>query len=405
MLTILMAWRNVWRNPRRTWLTVLAIALAVGLLNFGYAYFLGVTSRIYATSLEEEGQVRIVARKYAVRERLLPLEEALTVDDQRLEAIARVPGVDWVGRRVAFGGLLDVHDRNTVALGLGLDDGDARDGYHLDRKLVAGRLPAASGEVVIGRVIVDRLHARLGDELTLVTRSAEGSTAAANLKVVGIANLGGGILSRRFFVRFPDAQKWLRMPGQATMLVIAGGRIGREHILIEHLGRARVVRPGELAQAWQDHGLFAGAYTVIQVVLDFITAIIMTVAAMGVISPMFVAVMERTREFGVMMALGVTGRRILSGVLLEALLTGLVGGFLGVAWGSACAAYFAHFGLALGPSITKLALPIPSVIYPVVSGSDTFSAFAIGVGVAAIGAIWPAWRAARLDPVVAMRSH
>src|SRR6185436_4018731 len=105
---------------------------------------------------------------------------------------------------------------------------------------------------VIGTAIVDRLGARLGDELTLVTRSAEGATAAANLKVVGIARLGGGILSRRFFVRFKDAQRWLRMPDRATVLVLAGGRIGHEQVLVERLRRAGAVRPGELIQAWHD---------------------------------------------------------------------------------------------------------------------------------------------------------
>lgn len=405
MLTILMAWRNVWRNTRRTLLTLVAIALAVGLLSFGYAYFAGVTGNIYATSLEEEGQVRIVNKRYAERERLLPLEESVAADDARVQALARMPGVISVGRRIAFGGLLDVRERNTLALGLALEDHDARYGYHLARKLRAGRLPAAPGEAVIGVGIADRIGARLGDELTLVTRSAEASTAAANLKVVGIANLGGGILSRRFFVRYADARRWLRMPDRATILVLGTGRLGQEDAAIDALRRAGALLPGEVAQNWHDHGLLAGAYSVLQVVLGFITAVIMAVAAMGVINPMFVAVMERTREFGVMMALGVTGRRIMGGVLLEALLTGLLGAAVGVAWGGACAAYFAYAGISLGTSIAKLAVPFPSVIYPVIQASDLLSAFATGVVVAAVGAVWPAWRAARLDPVVAMRAR
>ncbi|MBS1153940.1 MAG: Cell division protein FtsX, partial [Myxococcaceae bacterium] len=131
-----------------------------------------------------------------------------------------------------------------------------------------------------------------------------------------------------------------------------------------------------------------------------ISGVFLSVVLLGIVNAMLMSVLERTREIGTMLAVGMRRRKIVGLFLAEGLVIGLIGGLLGVAIGLLVVTWLHHVGLPLpAPGATA-----PSIIRPFVSNRFLISA-AIGTPLgAALASLWPAWRASRLRPVEALQS-
>jgi len=265
--------------------------------------------------------------------------------------------------------------------------------------------PMAS-EIVIGSVLARNLKIGLGDELTLLGSGRDGSFAAAVVNVTGIFDSGMPDLDRSF-VQMPLAlfQEVFAMDGHAHEIVFKlsdleqVSRVKAE--IVQQLPAASDLRTYDwdelepsLKQAIQAD--LAGAW--------FMYGILIILVAFSVLNTVLMSVLERTREFGITMALGLTPERLGRLILLETAVMGAIGLLLGVLIGAALIMWFGKYGFSY-PGMDEMAerFNMPARIYPQVQLLPLFIGPVIVYIASLLAALYPAFRLRWLDPVQAMR--
>jgi len=217
---IQLAWRNIWRNWRRTILTSLAVALGIISIIFSYSYLEGTTESIYKNLIEIElGHVKIVSREFMRLERIMP-KEHLIYNSTELEAdISSLLGISAMTERIKFYLILSSEDENEPCVGLGINPEEEKNFFDLRQHLVQGNyLQESAAEMLIGDGLAQKLGVGLGDELLAVTTDVNYSTYALNFTVAGIFKTGFTFMDKNFFyIPIEKAQELLDCQGQGDL--------------------------------------------------------------------------------------------------------------------------------------------------------------------------------------------
>jgi len=279
----------------------------------------------------------------------------------------------------------------------------------IPRLIQRGRYLAATDapEVVIGAALARNLRVDVGDELTLLGSGRDGSIAAVVLPVVGVFTSGVPELDRHL-VQMPLAtfQDVYAMGTHAHVIVVSGARL---EDIPERYARVQAHLPPDRGLVLLDWDrLVPGVRQLIQAdtVQNWFTYIVLiVVVTFSILNTFLMSVLERTREFGLMLALGATPLKIGALVVIESALLTLLGLAIGVAAGTAIATYFYFAGFTF-PGMAEIyaQFGLPGVITPKLS----FQALTVGPAVIFVftlaAALYPALRIRRLQPVEAMHA-
>jgi ABC-type lipoprotein release transport system permease subunit len=430
-LTLRLAWRNLWRNGRRTAISLAAVAFATLILVFGVAMQEGGYGAMIASAVGVfTGDLQVQVRGYRERPRL---EETIG-DATALEArVARLPGVEAVAARGEAYALVSSPRRSYGAQVVGVEPRRERRVSSLAGTLRSGRYLSSGSaeEAVIGATLAKNLHLALGDELTVLGQGKDGSLAVAACKVVGIFSSGSPELDRQM-VEIPLGafRRAFALGDEAHALVVrtrgldALPEVHREvaavlSSLASRASRAsRADRSGESGAAGSSGGdrLVALDWSDLEpglqqgIALDaavgwFLYGVLVVVVGFSILNTFIMAVLERTRELGVLLALGARSGFLGRMLAAESLLLLLLGLALGVALGAAVSAYFGVHGIAFSSSEELLAhWNLPARIHPRLDlRALTVGPLAVLVATAA-AALFPVLRVRRLRPVDAMRT-
>jgi putative ABC transport system permease protein len=452
MNNLKLAIRGVTRNKRRTLITVGAIALALTAMIVINAFMDGSTKSTEDKVVEVTGHVQLYATGYYDKSRTFPTDIAIGDLDHTLARIRGMEGVTEATARITFGGLI-VHGEDELAgLVVGIQPESADLINDLADKVKEGRYltPEDTGNCNIGYRMADLLHVEVGDTLTVVTQTAYGALTAVDLKVVGIlATLNPMIDEGGILIRLQDAQRHLELPDAATSILVNGESPDDAEklkgTLLASLNAGVTPEEEEVEKAApsaddEEVPLFAeGAPTggfetpVEQVkaptragfegytwyelnhlifellgfknqIMDIIRAIMVILAAAMIVNTMLTNVFERTREIGVLMAMGAKGRQILGIFLGEAATLGVIGSLAGVILGGALGLVLQSVGIDLGDEFTELVkIPMDRVFYALVRPMMLLNAFGLGLIVSVLAGLYPAAKAARMLPTKALR--
>jgi ABC-type lipoprotein release transport system permease subunit len=406
-LSLRLAWRNIWRQKRRTWLTALAMVFSNVLLVFMISLQLGSYDMMINTTLRMfSGQVQVQRVGYQDEQKMR--QDIAGVGELASTIRSRFPAASVAARANAFV-LLSSEDRSFGTQVVGVEP-DFEAGVSTIPGLVAdGRFlhdPGAA-EIVIGGVMARNLKVAVGDELTFLGSGKDGSFAAGVLTVVGIFNSGSSDLDRSLAeVPLGYFQDAFAMGGSGHIIAISTAELGGIADLMESL-RAIIAGGDELvALDWE--ALTPGLKQAIQADFTsawFMYAVLIILVAFSVLNTQLMSVLERTREFGVIMALGIKPRRLALLVLLETFLMALIGLVIGVLLGAVVAGYFGFAGFAY-PGMDELAAKfnMPSVIYPSVGPVSLMLGPTVVFIFCLFAAIYPAVKLYGLKPVEAMRA-
>jgi len=406
-ITFRMAWRNLWRHGRRTWLTISAIAFASLLLVFMISLQLGAYDMMIDTSVRVyTGQLQVQREGYLDKPRMRTSISEATSLAGRLR-VAR-PDVVFAVRAQGFA-LASSGTRTYGVPVVGVEPGYETKVSTIPRRITTGRnLSAADApEVVIGAVLARNLRITVGQELTLLGSGRDGSIAAAVLPVVGIFESGNPELDRHIVqMGLSEFQDVFSMGDHAHAIVVSGLPMSA---LQEQATQIRALLPAEANLVVLDWDrLLPGIREAIQadMVQNWFTYIILiAVVTFSILNTFLMAVLERTREFGIMLALGATPFRIGALVLLESAMLTMIGLIIGIAAGGGVAFYFYLEGFTL-PGMKELygQFGLPGVITPKLSLTTLTLGPAVIFCFTLAAALYPALRVRRLQPVEAMHA-
>jgi putative ABC transport system permease protein len=404
-----LAWRNIWRQRRRTLITAGAMAIGVAFCMAMMALVDGVYADLFDLAVGENlGHAQIhhpdYPSKRAIWETVPDAEVLLGELDGEASVVSATP-------RVYGHGLMAFTDEALGAQLIGVDPAREQALTRVGDRIATGRYLAdqPAHEVVLGVGLAERLEVAPGGEVVVVTQAADGSMGNDLYTVVGLFESGSVMQDRAgAWLHLADAQELLVLPDQVhevalqtegkpevDAMVAAVGPLTRQHGLL--LRSWREINP-QLAQMMDMADASSGIFLFI----------VFGIAALGVLNTMLMSVFERTRELGVIGALGLRPRQMVALVILETFALAAVATAAGVPLGLGLDAYLVFHGLDLTAVMDSYS--VIGVNYdPVMMGEfhadkvlqTVFGLFFISL----LAAIWPAIRAARLKPVEAMRQE
>ncbi len=343
---------------------------------------------------------------------------ALLVNDT--QSINALPNVDTSIAVIQRAVNVTVGGTNRIATVEGVDFTEYRNVYGDTFSVDRGTIPPdpQNDTVVLGRRIIDpRLNgtmlADVNDpiDILLINATARPPTIVtiqrnitAVLKQIGSFGVGGPSDSG-VYIPLAEAQA-LFNTNECDMIIVK--LKSSDQAVIDNATRAiKDAFSGEVSviSATAVLSIISSIFSVIELFLGGIAAISLIVAGVGIMNIMIVSLMERTREIGILKALGAKGRTVLLIFLFEAVIIGLMGGAIGIGLGwvlaNVVAVVFRGGGVFMGSQANAGAGGL--TITPILTLPVFFGALAFGVGVSVIFAIYPAWRASKLKPVDALR--
>jgi len=409
---IQLAWRNIWRNWRRTILTSLAVAFGMISIIFSYSYLEGVTESIYKNLIETElGHVKIVSREFLRLERIMP-KEHLIYDSKELEAdISSLPGISAMTERIKFYLILSSEDENEPCMGMGINPEQEKNFFDLRQHLVQGNyLQESAAEMVIGDSLAQKLGVGLGDELLAVTTDVNYSTYALTFTLAGIFKTGFTFMDKNFFyIPIEKAQELLDCQGAAheIMLLLDDAEKAPEiSSEITAILKEKGLEDTIIAVPWQDN-FWMSYLPLAEIVFSGILIIIMLIAALVILNTMLMAVLERTHEIGIIKSMGMRNGGVVSLILVESIFIGLLGVFIGGSVGSGLSLLAQNTGLDFTRMMEKMEFEFAffsPIIYPKFTLGILLVAIGFGLVTTIAAAFYPARKASRLEPVEALRT-
>jgi putative ABC transport system permease protein len=401
-----LAARNLARYWRRTVLTAGLIILGVVAVLLFVAVSGSFKNLIVGQITDSMlGHLQVHRRGYVASIDNLPLNlnmkpEAVTRVEQ---VLAADPAVVAFSPRLKFGAMFSNFTETTsIRLNGVLPEREDAAMPMLRGRIVQGSTEGAlveRGKVLIPEILARGMKLKPGDAVVLVATNLDGSVNGQNFVVQGVLGDVTGPGGRDGYVHLEDARALLR---------ITDGEVSEIAVRLKSLGalpaaKARIAAalggPGKLeVHGWDQLSPFANIARMVDLLDVFIRVMLVGIVLIAVMNVMIMAVYERIREIGMIAAIGTPPRRILALFLAEGALLGLAGTLIGVAASLAAVAALnawpVHFAFGRGQQL---------VLAPTLGAGEVLLIGAVVVVIAILASLQPAWKAARMDPITALR--
>lgn len=410
MLELRLAWRNVWRNPRRTAMTLAATVFAVVLVVTFVAMAAGSHEKMIEDSVRvHSGHLALSAPGYLENR---TLDYYVELDTELVRLLEGTQGVrGWAPRVLGFALLSRDSATQGVAL-LGVDPEREPSVTTLADRIERGRFVsrAAAREIVLGRRLARNLGARLGDRVLLYSAAYSMETAYELFRVVGIANLLDPTLDRSAaLISLADAQTFFVYGNRVSEVAVLAEDVEATAPLAASLRQALARRsPAAVVHTWNELMPELEQFVVLDDAGMFLLLVVLViVVAFGILNTLLMSVLERTRELGVMLALGLPPGAVFRVVYWESTMIAGVGLLVGLALAIPLVLYFEAHPIPLGGEAAAGAMDLfgmePVITWKLKPLNPIGSIVTI-LGVASLAALYPAFKASRARPVDALRS-
>jgi len=401
-----LAWRNIWRHPRRSGLTIAAIAFAAALLVFMITLQLGSYDMMIDNNLRVmTGHFQVQRTGYLDKPKMRSTIANVQTLAENLRKINEI--VDIAVRANGFA-LVASEERTYGVQVIGVETTHEDNLSIIPERIQSGHFLMDDNEVIIGEALARNLKVTVGDELTLLGSGRDGSIAAAVLPIVGIFNSALPEIDRGMIeMSLTTFQDIFSMGESAHALVGMVRHLDRlETVLVQV--RAEIPSADEELVVLDWNTLVPGLYQIIQADMAngwFMYGCLILIVTFSILNTFLMAVLERTREFGVMLALGAKHTFIGQLVMLESLFLTLLGLSIGFMIGTAITFYFYVYGFSY-PGMEEIGAQFG--LTDAVTPQLSLLAFTLGPTAillfTMIASLYPALRIRILKPVDAMKS-
>ncbi len=401
------SWRNIWRNRTRSLIIIIAIILGLMGGVFSAAVRLGTEQQQYRESVEHQiSHIQIHHPEFIANpEARFRIEDGFDI----AAAINKMNGVSIAAPRTVFDGMVASAGMNSGVRIKGVDPETEALTTSLHKLITEGSYFEAEGRlpfVIIGEELAEKLNVGVGSRIVLTFQDVEGEIISASFRVEALYKVSSTRFEERnVFVKNTDINSFIDDHNAVNEIAIL---INNAHEYREITNELRIKYPTLEVRHWANimPALFYALEFLDQSLIWLVGIIIMGVS-FGLLNTILMSVLERIREFGVLMAIGMKKNMVFAMILLETTMVSLIGGIAGLLLSFGMVEYLNKRGLDLssvgGDGLAEFGYA--SVIYPDIDPTFYFKILAVVVVFAILASIYPAWKSIRLVPAEAVRSE
>jgi ABC-type lipoprotein release transport system permease subunit len=404
-LYLRLAWRNVWRHRRRTIIIVIAMGMTMALMMWYDGLMNGFTDAIYGNAVKVlGGNIQVHAAGYRAQASstpLLPLADPQAV----IKAAEANPLTLGATQRINTGGLVTSQE-GAFSVGItGIEPEKELSVNIIGQNVKTGRdlTSADMDNILIGKGLADAMGVQVGDRITLVGSAQHAQMRQRTMTVIGIYDLGIPDLEKQtVYISLGEAQALYGLPGQSTEVAIFLKQLGEENAVINGM---KPSLPGYEIESFEaNYPDLASAINGKNSVMDIFSVIIIGIAGVGILNLLLMAVYERTREIGMLGAMGLKPAQISLLFMLEGMMIGLVGVAVGIVLGLAINGILMKVGLDFGSltQATSYMALMKGRAYPTWGTEKLFMRASVVAIISALAALIPAIEAGRREPAEAL---
>jgi len=396
-----MAWRDLGRNRRRSFLSALAVGLALMLLLFLAAFIQGEMKASIDTSIRLiSGHLQVRANTYDEVKTSLKWADLVENPQQIADQIAALEPVQVASPRLYASGIVAVGDETTGVRVIGIDPTSEASLPYKEGLLEGNFLTPDDREgVLLGKALAEKLGLKVGDSISLSVNTANGDVSEQTFTL-------RGIFSTETYA-FDSANALLPL-AKAQAITGAENHASTIYILLKDMNQIDAVVPALQSSllkvlTWkQMNELLLQVEQLANSYMVFFYLIVLGISATVVVNTLIMSVFERTREIGILTAIGMRSRRIMGMFLAESTLLAVGGILLGLILGIILSTWLGQVGFPVGQmKITGFVLG--DRIYPVLTLKDSVNLSLLALIITLLAGIYPAWLASHMEPVEALR--
>lgn len=400
-----LAWRNIWRNPRRTMVIMTAVIIGVWSMIFLGALMRGIADQMVRNGIATlTGHIQVHQTGF----RNDPvIENSMTEAERIIDALKNnlPPGSMWTARvRV---NAIASNARHSMGVTLvGTEPEKEAQISFIGQAVTEGRYlkPDDKFGIVVGKALVDKFETKLGRKLVLMSQDTDREIASRAFRIVGIFRAEMEATEKRFvFVTMPAAQQMLKLERGISEISILLPLHQMAEAVSQSL-RAALPAEGYEIHTWRELLPFIIAVLGMYDAFIFLWFLVVFIAmGFGIVNTTLMAVFERIREFGLLKALGMKPFWIIKEVLTESFFLLILGMLIGNLLGLLSVFALAGEGIDLSALSKGLEFAgMTRIIYPILHAKDLFGANLVVFLLGLLVSLYPAAKAARFTPVEAM---
>jgi len=403
-MLIKVAWRNIWRNRTRSLVVIGSIVVGVWAILAGTAFMNGFMVSYSADMIDHDiSNIQIHNPDFKTD---FDIKYYIENTDAKVDELSSWEGVVGATSRIISNGMISSPQKAGGVQIRGIDPEKEAIVTGLDSMLIEGAYfeGVRRNPIIIGSKMAENLKVNLRSKVVLTFTDANGDVTAGAFRLVGIVKSSSININELYaFVRKDDISKLLGMNGEAHEIAVLTDKQYDEQIIVN---KYKAEYPNDLVETWKEIApelqFMQEMYSSMLYVL---MAIIMTALVFGIVNTMLMAVLERTKELGILMAIGMNRVRVFFMIVLETIFISFIGSPVGLLLGAINIYIYKDKGVDLSSYSEGLeAFGYSSFLYPYI---ETKVYFIVTVAVfitAIIAALYPAYKAIRLKPVEAIHS-
>jgi len=409
LLLLKLAFRNIFRNFRRSLLTFLTISIGISLSIIFVGILIGTEQQsIRLLVSTRTGHAQVYAVGYLEEELTLPLDYTISGYETLVDELLTIPDVQTAAERILFPATLTdgIDELRLTGAGIHVKREDAT--FRLTDHIVDGTYIAPGEEkILLGDVVADLFGIGVGDLLTIIARTKYDAITALDVEIAGLFHVGNPEIDNNyFFLPLDITQTILEMENEVTEVTLFGNSMDEADALETSLNGQFDTDVYDIV-SWQYSSKdLLELYAMKAKGSQIMYIILFIMVSASIMNTMLMSVYERTREIGTLMAMGFRRRNILSLFALEGGFLGAFGSVIGCLIGGSITYYLKFHGLNFDFMMKSgfEDFPIGSIMYAEINPAMLFYFFLIGVSIALLSAAYPSWKGARMEPTEALRS-
>jgi ABC-type lipoprotein release transport system permease subunit len=401
------AWRNIWRNKLRSLVVILAVTLGLFGTLFIVAMSNGMVEQKIATTIENEiSHVQLHNPEFMQDN---SLRYAMDDSQQLVDAIAGVEGVVGITNRIKMNGMASTAATGTGAAVYGIIPEAEQQVTKISEFLLEGDYfvtESRSPRIVVGRKLGEKLNARIGSKIVLTLQNTEGELSYGLFRVSGIYKTSNAM--------FDEMSVFVERDELAALTGINPAKSTEIAVLLENSDMTDQVTeevqgmfPDLSVLSWKQLQPVLLAMQSMMDQFGFMLLIVILIAmAFGIINTMLMAILERTHELGMLMAVGMNKRRVFFMIMLETLFLTLIGAFVGAAISITTIQLTGQSGIDFTAWAEGFETwGYSALIYPMLEMSFYIGMTFLVIGTGIISSLFPARKALKLNPSEAIRAE